>query len=492
MMTMFHSKRYPACITIAFCALLGLASCKVPRVLPLKKEAGQPARYSALPGDGADSTTIATLPRDIFFKDEHLKLLISDVLKGNPDIQIALRRVTIASQYFKMSKAAWLPEVNGMLRASGTKFGKYTMEGVGNFDTNLSGNIEEDQKVNTNPVPDFWFGLNATWEIDLWGKIRNRKKAAQLRFWATEAGRHWLTSILTAQTALLYYELMALDQEEKILSENLVLQNSALEIVRALKEAGKATELAVVQFETQLGNTRSAQYHNKRKVVEVSSLINTLAGRYEGDISRSSSFPDVTETAASIKTGIPAQLLSYRPDIKEAELELAATHADVRAARAAFFPELSISAYGALNSFNGNLLFSASSVAGQLLGGLTVPIFKRNELKSRFRIATAEQEQAFYQYRSKVINAYRELNNELSVLHSNTEVYRIREEQVATLSRGVSIANDLYLNGYANYLEIITAQKSKLDAQLELVETQRAILSSVVEIYKASGGGWND
>ncbi len=475
-----------ACTGIAIGTML---SCKAPKVLSLGDHKAPPKEYDAHKGQPSDTITIARQTRETFFKDEHLKVLIADVLQGNPDIQIALRRLRIASSYLKMSKGAFLPELNGMASASGTRYGKYTMEGVGNFDTNLSGNIEEDQKVNTSPVPDFWLGLNATWEIDLWGKLKNKKKAAQLRFWATESGQHWLTSLLVAQTASLYYELLALDQEQKILFENMELQQSAMEIVKALKEAGKATELAVVQFESQLGNTRSAQYRNKQRIAEVTNLINSLAGRYTGDIVRRNSLPDIM-AADQVRAGIPIQLLTYRPDIKEAELELAASRADVLAARAAFFPELTLSAYGALHSFNGSLLFSASSMAGQILGGLVAPVFRRHELKSRFHIATAEQEQAFFRYQAKALNAYREVNNELLALQNNMEIFRIRKDQVAVLSRGVNIANELYLNGYANYLEIITAQESKLNAQLELIGMQRTMLTSVVELYKATGGGW--
>jgi len=273
------------------------------------------------------------------------------------------------------------------------------------------------------------------------------------------------------------------------LAENIKLQQRALEIVKAQKDAGRATALAVIQFEAQLLNTESEQYNNKQRIAELTNLLNRLAGRYEGEIIRSANWP-VNPSSDTMQVGLPAQLLANRPDVKEASLKLAATHADAKAARAAFFPTINLSAYTAFNAFNPNMVFSLASIGSQLLGGITAPIFQRYEIRSRFAIADAQQVQAFYDYRQAALTAYNEVVDELQEIQNNKEVFRLKSQQVAALNEGVSVANELYLNGYANYLEIITAQKNKLAAQVELINTQRKLALSSVALYKAMGGGW--
>jgi NodT family efflux transporter outer membrane factor (OMF) lipoprotein len=470
---------------ISLALLAALPACKIPRVATLPPATRLPEAYGAT----ADTGNIALRAREIFFTDPHLQHVIADVLKGNPDVQIALQRIQIAGAHLRMSRGAFLPAVYGLAQASGTRYGEHTMEGVGNFDTNLSPNIDKDQRINTGITPDLWLGIGASWEVGLWGKLKNRKRAAQQRFWATEAAQRWVVSTLVSQAATAYYELVALDKEAAILKENIGLQEHALEIVKAQKEGGRATELAVIQFEAQLLETRSAQYVNQQRRTELGNLLNRLAGRYTGEIARKSDWPSEAFDRR-LEAGIPAQLLEHRPDIREASLALEASRADARAARAAFFPSLNISLYAALNSFNPAAFLSLGSLGTQILGGLTAPIFQRHEIRSRFRIANAEQEQAFHQYQQRALIAYNEVADRMAELKNTRQALRLKQEQVTGLERGVTVANDLYLNGYANYLEIISAQKSKLQAQLDLINMQRQMVISMVGLYRAAGGGW--
>src|SRR5690606_34837382 len=167
------------------------------------------------------NVSVASITPDQFFPDPHLRALTTLVLQQNPDMQIALQRIKLAGAYLSMSRGALLPSLDAAVSAGGTKFGKYTIDGVGNFDTNLSPNIDEDQKTPVSPTPDMWLGLRTSWEIDLWGRLRNMKKAARLRFLATQQGKDLVTAALVAQTTLLYYELVALDQEAEIIRENI-------------------------------------------------------------------------------------------------------------------------------------------------------------------------------------------------------------------------------------------------------------------------------
>lgn len=472
--------------TSAFACGLLLLSCSAPRHT-MKQQQVLPDQFAR----SMDSThNIAVISRDQFFKDPLLQALIRDVLEHNPDLNIALQRVHIAGAWFRMSRGALLPSVQASGNTSATKFGKHTMEGVGNYDTNLSPNIEEDQKVGTNPTPDFWLGLSASWELDVWGKLRKLKKAARLRYLASAQGVQLVTAMLTAQTTQLYYELIALDNELRIIRKNVSLQERAVEIVEAQKAGGRATELAVQQFKAQLLNTQSAAYPIRQRITEIENGINTLAGRYEGKIPRSESLLLQQHFYEGIGTGIPAQLLQSRPDVLQAKSELEASNADVAAARAAFFPTINLSAYSAFNAFKGNLLFASGSLGYQLLGGITAPVFQKHQLRSQFRVAGATQEQAFFNYQKAALNAYREVADHLSAIDNTQQMYLLKEKEVAALELGILISNDLYLTGYASYLEIVAAQKSKLEAELQLINTQRSKIQALVALYQALGGGW--
>jgi multidrug efflux system outer membrane protein len=470
-----------------FALVIAASSCKVPRVAQVKPLEAVPAQYPDI--SSRDSAALGNVPRALFFSDPDLQRIITDVLQYNPEIRMALERINMAGASLRQSRGALLPGISALARASGTRYGKYTMEGVGNFDTNLSGNIEDDQRVNTNITPDFWLGLAASWELDLWGKLRQQKKAAAHRFWATKAAHQWVVSMLVSQTATAYYELVALDKEAGILKEHLAIQERALEIVKMQKEAGRATSLAILQFEAQLLETKSAQRANQRQQELLIHLLNRLRGKYEGSVERSAAWPSMV-AEGSLQPGVPATMLATRPDVQEAALQLNAAHADAKAARAAFFPNITLSAYTAFNAFNPNLVFSLSSIGAQMLGGLTAPIFQGHQIRGRFAIAHAEQEQAFQQYRDRALTAYNEVVDELRKLAYGREIQDLKLQQVAALSEGVEVANELYLNGYADYLEIITAQKSKIATQLELINTQREMALSVIALYRASGGGW--
>jgi NodT family efflux transporter outer membrane factor (OMF) lipoprotein len=464
-----------------------LSACAVPKKTQLPELQPLPAKFSA----STDSLqNIGIITRDSFFRDPHLRAIISEVLSRNPDMHIAMQRIQAAGAWLKMSKGALLPAVAINGASSATRFGKYTMEGVGNFDTNLSPNIDDDQRIGTRPTMDFWLGLSASWEIDLWGKLRKMKEAAAHRFMASEQAADMLKSMLVAQTALLYYELTALDKEVTVMEENIKLQERALEIVEVQKEAGRATELAVQQFKAQLFNSRGYLRAVQQQIAEAENSLNALAGRYEGKIARSTFQPLTLAMNKGIGSGFPAAILQNRPDIMQAESEMIAADADMAAARAAFFPNVNLSAYTAFNAFKGSLLFSASSLGYQLLGGLTAPLFQKHQIRSQYRIAGANRQESFHNYERTVLNAYKEVLNHLSNIRTLDERSALKQKEVSALENGVNISEDLYINGYASYLEIVAAQKSKLEAELQLIDLRREEIYSAIHLYKSLGGGW--
>lgn len=463
-----------------------MASCSIPKKVNKKNFEGLPEAFQKA---NSGTNSLAQLQYKDFFKDPHLVQLIDNVVAHNFDQKIALEQLKIAEATLLARRGALLPNVQAGLNASGTRYGKHTIEGVGNFDTNLSPNIDESQKVNTNITPNYWLGLSANWEIDIWGKLGNLKKAAQARYLATTEGKHLLQSALVTQVATLYYELITLDKQRAILKENIKLQSSALEIVQIQKEVGRATELAVQQFIAQLTNTEASLVALRQQTVNAENQLLALMGKYEGKIERAAKI-EAAHLPYGPQQGHPKQLLQYRPDINRAFQELEASHADANAARTAFFPTVNISGYGAFNAFNGAYFFNPTSMVFQLLGNMAAPVFQQHQLKSQFKIVTAQQEIAFLDYQKAIVGAFQEVRSLLNFIEHNDAILKLKEKEVAALVNSVDISNDLYVTGYASYLEIISAQRSKIAADMDLILARRNQAQAMIQLYKALGGGW--
>jgi len=466
------------------CALVLLYSCSVPRPVS-RNTLPVPAAYESF----EDSARTEKVSWQSLFEDPVLKNLIDTAIQNNLDLQNTLEYIAISRANLLFNRGLGLPSLDGFVSASADKFGKYTMTGVGNFDTNLSQNINEDQKVGVNPTQEYFLGLKSSWEIDIWGKLRSRKKAAAARLLATEQGRQWAITQLVTQVATLYFELLAMDSKLEIIRRNIQLQEHSLEVVKVMKEGGRATSLAVQQFTAQLLQTRSLEQETILNIIRLENELNTMLGRFPTSIARGVSI-NAQPIPAVIATGIPADLLRKRPDILEAELQLEASKANVDAARKAFFPSLTLTPYLAFNAFKLPLMFADGSLAYGILGGITQPIFNRYQLRADFSVANAEQNIAFNTYQKYVLNGYQEVFTNLKAIEQYKKVVALNDEEVRTLAEAVQTSNDLFLGGYAGYLEVVTAQKGVLDAELNKTMSQRLLLQSIVDIYRSLGGGW--
>jgi len=446
-----------------------------------------PAAYADSTGH-RDTTTIASLPPEKFFSDPYLLKLIDTALAANPDIQSALQKTEVAAASLQYTRSPLLPSLDAEIGAALRKYSDYTMDGVGNFDTNLSPDINKDQHI-PNPTPDYFLGFRSSWEVDLWGKLRSRKAAALSRFLASREGYRMVTTELIAQVATLYYQLLGLDRQQAILHKNAQLQANALDIVQTQKLGGRATELAVQQFQAQLLHTQALLYTNAQQITETESQLNFLLGSYARPIERDTSIIQLPLPQA-LSAGVPSQLLLHRPDIRQAEAELLAANADIRAARAAFFPSLNLSAYTGYNAFKTALLFNPGSIAYGLSGGLTAPIFNRRAIRADYARSIAEGRQALYAYQKTILTSLREVTNSLKGMENYQRFYALKQQEVASLNNAVSVANDLYLVGRASYLEVITAQRNVLDAELEMTNAKASIFLNAVNLYRSVGGGW--
>ncbi|TGE25260.1 efflux transporter outer membrane subunit [Hymenobacter aquaticus] len=462
-------------------AALAVSSCQVTKPLPVPTAARVPATFT--PGTThPDTASIATLSWRRFFADPNLVGLLDTAVQANPDLQIALQRVEIARSGYVAARGALLPTASAVAAASVDRFADYS--GTGFTDTNNGRQLPT-------PTPDYFLGLRSAWEIDVWGKLRSRRKAAYSRVLASEQGRRLVQTALVAQVAQLYYELLALDSELAVLGKNDTLQARALEIVRVQKLGGRATELAVQQFTAQLLRTRGLEVEARQRIVAAENQLNRLLGRYPRRIARGRPIRE-QQLPAAVAAGLPATMLLRRPDVQQAELKLLAARADVAAARAAFLPSLTLTPYVGLNAYRAALLFSTpGSLVFGALAGVAAPLLNRSPLKAEYGRAAAQQQAAFYGYQRAMQVGFEEVVTSLRGVENYRQLYGLQTQEVAALNRAVAISNDLYTANYATYIEVITAQRSALEAELKLTTTRREQFQRLIDLYRALGGGWD-
>ncbi len=249
-------------------------------------------------------------------------------------------------------------------------------------------------------------------------------------------------------------------------------------------------ELAVQQFEAELVNSRAAEIELSQTIVETESEINFLLGRYPQNIVRDKAKLS-DEIAVKPKVGIPADLLKFRPDIRQAEFDLLASRADLLAAKAAFYPSLNIVGNVGFQGYKAALLFTTPySLAYSALGSLITPLINRSAIKSEFRAAKGYQLEALYNYQKAILNGYVEVHNELSRLDNFEKIAALKATQVSILVRSIETSTELFKSGQASYVEVLLAQRSSISSRIDLVRAQQERYGAYVNLYKALGGGW--
>jgi outer membrane protein, multidrug efflux system len=474
--------------------LLALAGCKVPTVVQRDENKAMPPAFnnndSSVTNNSnnavaGDSTNGAAINWRTFFKDEALVRLIDTAVKNNQELNITLQEIEIARNEIRFRKQALLPGVSLGGGIGVEKVGRYTSQGAGDASTEIAPGKEFPE-----PLMDYRLAAVANWEVDIWKKFRNAKKAAFTRYLATVEGKNLVMTDLVAEVANSYFELVALDNQLAIVKQNIELQKNALSVVKIQKDASRATELAVQKFQAEVFRSESMQFNILQQIKETENRINLLLGRYPQQIPRDTS-DFLQMVPALVQSGIPSQLLANRPDIKQAELDLAAAKLDVKVARAEFYPSFGISAAVGFQAFNPSYIVKLpGSLLYSLAGDLAGPLINRNAIKAEFYSANARQLQAMYNYERKIINAYLEVSTQLSGISNLQKNYDFKSKQVAALTQSIDIANNLFQFARADYLEVLMTQRDALEAKLELVETKKQQLNAVVNIYRNLGGGW--
>ena len=434
----------------------------------------------------ADTTNTASVKWKDFFSDPYLTTLIDTALINNQELNIMLQHVDMVKNEIKAKKGEYLPFVGIYAGAEVEKVGEFTRNGA--VEKNL--NIREEEEF-PEPLTNYSVGLSASWELDIWKKLRNGKKAAVLEYLASVEGKNFMVTQLVSEIASSYYELLALDNQLAIIEQNLEIQQNALKMVKLQKEAARTTQLAVSRFEAEVFKNQSNKYHIQQKIVETENLINFLVGRYPQPVTRSSNI-FITKVVDTINAGVPSQLLNNRPDIRKAEFELSASKLNVNVAKANFYPSIGIKAGVGLEAFKPKFLTSTpESLLYSLVGDVVSPLINRNAIKAEYKNANDRQLQAVFEYEKTILNAYIEVANQLSSVQTLKESYSLKEKQVQALTESIDLSIRLFKSARAEYTEVLLTQREALDSKIEIIETKRDQLLANVKLYQALGGGWD-
>jgi NodT family efflux transporter outer membrane factor (OMF) lipoprotein len=474
-------KLYQYSVAVGLC--LAVAGCKAPAAEMATTSTPVPEAFGI--AKAQDTTNTSTVKWNTFFKDQNLVDLIDVALKNNQELNMTLQEIEIAKNDIRVRKGLLLPTVGVRAGAGVEKVGRYTSQGAGDATTEIKPGVET-----PDPLGDFTIAAYANWEVDIWKKLRNSKKAAVNRYLATVEGKNFVVTNLIAEIADSYYELLALDSQLDIVKQTITLQSNALEIVKIQKQAARATELGVKKFEAEVLTSKSLEFDILQQIKENENKINFLLGRYPQEIKRTNA-NFLTLLPASVSAGMPSQLLMNRPDVKQAELELVAAKLDVKVARAEFYPSLDISAAFGVQAFKPSYLFTfPESILYSLAGDLAAPLINRNAIKAEFSSANARQLQALYNYDKTILNAYLEVSNQLSKIDNLQKSYDLKSQQVDALNTSIEVSNDLFKSARVDYFEVLMTQRDALESKLELIDTKKEQLNAAVHVYRDLGGGW--
>jgi NodT family efflux transporter outer membrane factor (OMF) lipoprotein len=463
-------------ITIYSTLLLvtALASCRMGKDYQ-RPDLGLPAQFASAPSD----TSVADMEWKKFFSDPTLQSLIGHALQNSFDVQASMKRVEEARAYAKQAKVNWAPTITANVTASTTFPSKNSLNGL-SLKTFLGKDHIEDYNLNA--------GLS--WELDVWGKLRRQREAANASYMQSYEALRAVQTALVADVASSYYNLLMLDAQLKIARRNVNLGDTIVQVIKLQKQAGQVTELAIQQAAAQRQTAALLVPQIEQQIAIQENTIRILSGDLPGTITRDIELNNV-KVWENLPTGIPAAMVSRRPDVRSNEMALVAANAKVGIAQASFYPTLSISASGGLNTYKASNWFTMpASLFATGAAGLMQPIFQRRALKTQYEVAKLQRDEAAITFRQSAVNAMGEVANAMVKLDKLKSEYELSADQVNVLHGAIGNAQLLFKSGLADYLEVITAQSNLLQAELNQATIQRDQLSAMVELYRSLGGGW--
>ncbi|MFD2744082.1 MULTISPECIES: efflux transporter outer membrane subunit [Sphingobacterium] len=475
---------------LALLALFGVQGCKVGQKY-VQPELDLPETYR---GDTiayfADTISIGRIDWRTFFQDTILKDLIDSALVNNNDMRTALLNIEIADQQVRQNRANFLPSAEARLASANRQWRSRDFVSAPSSKYYADGSREQPENMYV-LLSQFGTDVSFSWELDIWGKIRNRQDMVVADYLETHEARKAVQTNLIARVAMGYFNLLMLDAKIEVAKRNVQLNDSTLQIIKLQYEAGEITALAIQQTESQRLLAASLVPELEQEIALQENALRVLAGEMPDRIKRGNSFDELLDDANDISLGTPVEVLRNRPDIRSAELQLIAANANANVQQAMRYPALTI---GGTLGVNAMLPKNWFNIPGALLGGiggdLTAPIFQNRQLKTQYEIARLERDQAEIGLQQKVLEAVGEVSDAVITVGKQREQLEFAEQRVSNSALAVRNAGLLFKSGYASYLEVITAQSNALDSDLALVELRQQYLASYIDLYRSLGGGW--
>lgn len=481
---MRHALLLRRSITAAALLLASTAGCKATLEgnLPREPKTEVPDGYGAgaAAAQTASDEAVQRFWKDLF-ADPDLQALIRAAMETNQELAVLRQEIIIAKAEIGARRGEYIPRLGAQAGAGIEKVGDFTSQGVS----------DEAHDVAVH-LPDFRFGLVASWEVDIWGRLRNLKQAAQKAYLATIEAKNFFVTELVAEIAKSYFELVALDKQIDIVERNLQIQRDALEIVRQKKIAAEETELGVQRLAAEVLKNEGVLANLAQERVALENRINFLVGRYPQPVRRNHRLFDAGAPDKAV-VGLPSALLDNRPDVRRAARELEAAKLDAKAAKKRFYPSLTIDAAAGYHAFDlRHFLATPASLVYDVAGSLVAPLLNRAAIKAEYQQANARQIEAVYDFERTLVRAYTETVTQLAAIQNYAKRYEKISEQVRALTSAIEMSTLLYQSAEADYMEVLLTRRDALEAELELVETKKDQWIALVELYQALGGGWKE
>lgn len=433
-----------------------------------------PAAYNGPPAPA--DTSIADLAPFDLFHDPTLTELLKTALAQNNDLSIAAERVLEARAQFGIVRSNQFPSLDatGQFNASRTSsIGSYTFIPPG---TDLSSSFTQ-------------AGFSLSWELDVWGRVRRLKESARAQYLATEEARHGVMATVIADVTTNYLSLLELDQELEIAQHTREIGEQGLKLTELRHQRGAATGLDVRQAQELLYTATAQIAATERLRGETENALSLLLGRNPGPVSRGKKLVELTD-AAQIPAGLPSRLIERRPDIREAENTLIAANAQIGAAEALYFPQISLTSFLGGQSRSLTQLFTGPARQWTIAPAADLSIFNAGRLRNNVHYAQATQREMIAAYRKSIQNGFREVSDSLIDHQKNLEQRKQQELFVDALRDADRLSQARYKGGMDSYLQVLDAQRNLFQGELALARLRRDELASVVELYRALGGGW--
>ncbi len=452
-------------------------SCKVQKYE--RPEVKMPEAFRSDSTVAEPNENMAKISYKDFFKDPVLVGLIDKAMVQNNDLQIALKQIEFASLAYNQSKWGNVPVISAGANANINRPSDNSMNGM------MAG-----QFMGKRYMEDYTASVNISWEADIWGKIRGRKEQALAEYLKTQEAGKVVKTQLVATVVQGYYNLLMLDTQLEITKSNLIYADNTLKFLTKQQELGLTTALAVQQQEIVKDQILKSIPAIESSVTIQENALSLLTGSMPGKIERSASLNTV-QSPDHISAGFPSELLSYRPDVKTAELEVRKSAAAIHIAKMNMYPSLNITAQGGVNAFQVSQWFSIpGSLFGMAAGAIAQPILNGKQLKTQYEQSKVLADQAEMGFKQSVLKAVGEVSDALVQIQKLEEQQKIAEGLAVKSGEAVKKADLLFKYNSATYVEVIIAQSNKLQAELELASLKAQRLNAITALYRSVGGGW--